>query len=400
MKYTSAVSALHGSAARNSGAYLLVVFGLVSAFGPFLTDFYLPALPALADWFDAPASLVQLSLTLSMAGLAAGQLVFGPLSDKYGRKAPLLGSMVLFVAATVACILSRSIETFLLCRLVQGFAGAGGVVISKSVASDLYEGPALTRFFVMLAAVQGLAPIFAPVLGGVLLEVTDWRGIFGVLAVLGVAMCCVLAGFRESLPAVRRSSDGVVATFGHYLPVVRNRPFLLCVAVQALAMGVMFTYIASSPFLFQQHYGISSLAYSMLFGVNAFAIMLGSFAVTRFRRPAAALLAGARGFLAVCLLAALALVTDAPVWCVEAALFALLFCLGLVLPTSTSLALEFERANSGSASALIGCSAFLVGGIVSPLTGIGPMQTMTAVLMVLCAAGTLLCARRIPGCRR
>lgn len=380
MKYTSAVSALHGSAARNSGAYLLVVFGLVSAFGPFLTDFYLPALPALADWFDAPASLVQLSLTLSMAGLAAGQLVFGPLSDKYGRKAPLLGSMVLFVAATVASILSRSIETFLLCRLVQGFAGAGGVVISKSVASDLYEGPALTRFFVMLAAVQGLAPIFAPV--------------------LGVAMCCVLAGFRESLPAVRRSSDGVVATFGHYLPVVRNRPFLLCVAVQALAMGVMFTYIASSPFLFQQHYGISSLAYSMLFGVNAFAIMLGSFAVTRFRRPAAALLAGARGFLAVCLLAALALVTDAPVWCVEAALFALLFCLGLVLPTSTSLALEFERANSGSASALIGCSAFLVGGIVSPLTGIGPMQTMTAVLMVLCAAGTLLCARRIPGCRR
>lgn len=250
MKYTSAVSALHGSAVRNSGAYLLVVFGLVSAFGPFLTDFYLPALPALADWFDAPASLVQLSLTLSMAGLAAGQLVFGPLSDKYGRKAPLLGSMVLFVAATVASILSRSIETFLLCRLVQGFAGAGGVVISKSVASDLYEGPALTRFFVMLAAVQGLAPIFAPVLGGVLLEETDWRGIFGVLAVLGVAMCCVLAGFRESLPVVRRSSDGVVATFGHYLPVVRNRPFLLCVAVQALAMGVMFTYIASSPFLF------------------------------------------------------------------------------------------------------------------------------------------------------
>ena len=308
--------------------------------------------------------------------------------------------MVLFVAATVACILSRSIETFLLCRLVQGFAGAGGVVISKSVASDLYEGPALTRFFVMLAAVQGLAPIFAPVLGGVLLEVTDWRGIFGVLAVLGVAMCCVLAGFRESLPAVRRSSDGVVATFGHYLPVVRNRPFLLCVAVQALAMGVMFTYIASSPFLFQQHYGISSLAYSMLFGVNAFAIMLGSFAVTRFRRPAAALLAGARGFLAVCLLAALALVTDAPVWCVEAALFALLFCLGLVLPTSTSLALEFERANSGSASALIGCSALLVGGIVSPLTGIGPMQTMTAALMLLRAAGTLLCARRVPRCRR
>ena len=143
---------------RNSEAYLLVVIGVVSAFGPFLTDFYLPALPALARWFEAPASLVQLSLTVSMVGLAVGQLLFGPLSDKYGRKAPLLGSMVLFVAATVACILSRRIETFLLFRLVQGFAGAGGVVISKSVASDLYEGPALTRFFVMLASVQGLAP--------------------------------------------------------------------------------------------------------------------------------------------------------------------------------------------------------------------------------------------------
>ena len=399
MKQNATAPTLPGPAVRNSEAYLLVVIGVVSAFGPFLTDFYLPALPALARWFEAPASLVQLSLTVSMVGLAVGQLLFGPLSDKYGRKAPLLGSMVLFVAATVACILSRRIETFLLFRLVQGFAGAGGVVISKSVASDLYEGPALTRFFVMLASVQGLAPILAPVLGGLLLEYTDWRGIFGVLTGLGVAVCLALAAFHESLPAARRSTDGIVATFGHYRPVLRNRPFLSCVAVQALAMGVMFTYISSSSFLFQQHYGVSSLSYSLLFGANAFAIMLGSFAVTRFSGARRAMVAGARAFVALGVVTGAVLAADAPVWCVEAAFFALLFCMGLVLPTSTSLALEFERANSGIASALIGCSMFLVGGIVSPLTGFGPMQWTTALLIVLCAAGTLFCARRVPESR-
>lgn len=163
---------------RNSELYLLLMVGAISAFGPFVTDFYLPALPSLNEYFHTTASLVQLSLTFSMVGLAVGQLLIGPLSDKYGRKSPLLLSLVAFSVSTLGCLYAPDIYWFIFFRLIQGLAGAGGLVISKSIATDLYEGKELTRFFSMLSSVQGLAPICAPVLGGFLLEVTNWKGIF------------------------------------------------------------------------------------------------------------------------------------------------------------------------------------------------------------------------------
>lgn len=142
----------------NSRLYILILIGLLSAFGPFVTDFYLPALPALGEYFQTTASRVQMSLTFSMIGLAVGQLFIGPFSDRYGRKRPLLASLLLFILSTAACLLSPTISWFLFFRLLQGIAGAGGVVISKAIAADLYEGKELAKFFSMLSAVQGLAP--------------------------------------------------------------------------------------------------------------------------------------------------------------------------------------------------------------------------------------------------
>lgn len=159
----------------NSRLYILIFIGIVSAFGPFVTDFYLPALPVLSEYFDTTASLVQLSLTFSMVGLAVGQLIIGPLSDKYGRKLPLMVSLVIFCISTVGCLYSPEIHGFIFARLLQGLSGAGGVVISKSIAIDLYQGKELTRFFAMLSSVQGLAPVCAPVLGGILLGAMDWK---------------------------------------------------------------------------------------------------------------------------------------------------------------------------------------------------------------------------------
>lgn len=205
---------------RNSELYLLLMVGAISAFGPFVTDFYLPALPSLNEYFHTTASLVQLSLTFSMIGLAVGQLVIGPLSDKYGRKSPLLWSLVIFSFSTLGCIYAPNIHWFVFFRLIQGLSGAGGLVISKSITVDLYEGAALTRFFSMLSSVQGVAPICAPVLGGFLLETTSWKGIFWILFAIGLLLLVTLCFFKESLPRDKRQGGNVWATFRRYLPVL------------------------------------------------------------------------------------------------------------------------------------------------------------------------------------
>lgn len=383
---------------KNSNFYILIIIGIVAAFGPFVTDFYLPALPVLSGYFATTASLVQLSLTFSMIGLAVGQLIIGPLSDKYGRRRPLLISLCLFCVSTLGCLYAADIYWFVFFRLIQGLGGSGGVVISKSIAIDLYQGRELTRFFSMLSSVQGLAPICAPVLGGILLEVTDWKGIFWVLLSIGIFLLVALSFFRESLDVSKRTEGNVLSAFKHYIPVLRNRPFIRLVLVQAFAMGVMFTYIAASPFIFQYHFGLSPLHYSFCFGINALGIMLGSLLVARFEDAGKALRRGTEGFGLMSLLVALTFVFSSSVLLVEVVLFFFLIFLGLILPSSTTLALNLERENSGNASALLGFLMFLFGGVLSPLTGLGNMLYSTSILIVICCAGAWVCAHLADGC--
>lgn len=376
---------------RNSELYLLLMVGAISAFGPFVTDFYLPVLPSLNEYFHTRASLVQLSLTFSMVGLAVGQLVIGPLSDKYGRKSPLIWSLIAFSFSTLGCLYAPDIYWFVFFRLIQGLAGAGGLVISKSIAVDLYEGKGLTRFFSMLSSVQGLAPICAPVLGGFLLELTNWKGIFWILFVIGLLLLLSLVFFKESLPTALRREGSVWVAFRRYVPVLRHGHFMCYVLVQAFAMGVMFTYIAASPFIFQNHYGLSPVAYSLCFGANAMAIMLGNMAVSFCRNATQAMRVGVLGFGLLSLLVAGVLISGASVMVVEISLFVFLFFLGLILPSSTMLALDLERENSGNASAVLGFLMFLFGGILSPLTGLGNMLQTTSLIIVLCSVAALLC---------
>lgn len=382
---------------KNSYTFVLVLVAVLSAFGPFVTDFYLPALPAMTRYFGTSASAVQLSLTFGLIGLAAGQLFIGPLSDKYGRKGLLLISMVFFMAATAGAILAPTISLFLALRLLQGAFGAGAIVVSKSIATDLYDGRALARFFSVASIVQGLAPIFAPVLGGVLLEVTDWRGIFLALFLLALAIVVMLCFFAESLPAANRTTDSILRVFKTYGTVVRHRDFMLYVAVQALAMGAMFTYISASPFIFQEHYGLSALTYSVCFGINGFAIMMGCLLSMRFRSIRRCMGTGSLAFCVMSLAVAADLLLGLPVMVVEGTFVLQMFCLGLVLPTSMTLALDHERANSGSASAVLGFMTFLAGGIVSPLTGLGDMILTTSALIITCSALTLYTAWLVCG---
>nr|WP_321436711.1 multidrug effflux MFS transporter [uncultured Bacteroides sp.] len=379
----------------NSKIYILIVIGTVSAIGPFVTDFYLPALPELMTFFGTTSSMTQLSLTFSMIGLAVGQIFIGPLSDKYGRKMPLLLSMLLFTISTIFCLFSWNIECFIISRFIQGFTGAGGIVISRSIATDLYTDKELAKFFSMLSCVQGLAPICAPVLGGMLLKFTDWRGIFLALLIIGVLMTLVLTKFRDSLSKENRLNENIATKFLYYKPILRNEVFMYYVLIQSFSMGVMFAYIASSPFIYQKIYHLSPIAYSLCFGINAFAIMIGNLCITRFSTTEEGLLTGVKGFIAMSIITVMALCISSSIIVIEITFFCLLFFLGMILPTSTTLALDLERQNSGNASAIIGFLTFVSGGIISPLTGLGNILYSTSVIILFCCIFILLCTRKV-----
>lgn len=377
---------------HNSAFFLFVFLGMLTAFGPFVTDMYLPSLPAMTSYFGTSVSMVQLGLTFSMLGLAAGQLVFGPLSDKYGRRAPLLISMGLFLVSTLGCIFSPTIELFVLLRFVQGLAGAGGIVISRSIATDKFKGLNLAKALAVVGAINGIAPVAAPVLGGAILKVTTWRGVFAVLFVLGVALLGACIHYNESLSRVKRSQESVWKTLSLFKQVVKNRTFMLYVLQMAFAQGMLFGYIAASPFIIQEHYGFSPFAFSLFFAANAVAIGTGAALSVKFKRQENCVLASCAGML-VCSVALLAaLLAGAGVWMFEALLFVMLFMMGLSFTASTALAMDAVRGQAGTGSALLGASGFLFGSIVSPIVGMGNILVTSGITFVVCAVCSGVCA--------
>ncbi|MDR3269273.1 MAG: MFS transporter, partial [Tannerella sp.] len=203
---------------RNSRLYLLITLSAMTAFAPLVTDMYLPALPALTDYFKTSASMVQFTISTSMLGIALGQLFFGSISDKLGRRHPLFLSFFLYLLATVACILSPNIQTLIVCRLLQGFGAAGSIVIARSVASDWFSGKELLKFLALIAAVQGIAPIAAPVAGGALLLFTNWKGIFIFLGILGLAVFVTCFRLKESLPVHKRAGISLYSSIKLFVP--------------------------------------------------------------------------------------------------------------------------------------------------------------------------------------
>lgn len=365
--------------------FLLTILGVLAAFGPFVTDMYLPALPSMGIFFNTNAALVQLGLTGSLLGLAFGQLIVGPLSDKYGRRVPLLFSLWLFVVSTIACIFSPTIGLFIFFRVIQGIAGAGGIVLSRSIATDYFTGKELAKAFAMISAVNGLAPICAPVAGGVLLKFTGWQGIFVVLLLLGFLLIVLCSRLKESLPDEKRNPASVWSTFATFLPLLRKKRFMLYVLLQAFVMGVVFAYISSSPFILQNHYHLSPLAYSLCFAGNAIALIIGTSVAASFRSVQNGVRLGLVGMAVLSVGVASTLILDGSLWIFEVVLFLMLIFGGLLLPATTVLALENEREMAGTASAILGAMTFVAGGIVSPLVGVGNTLHATAWILVVCS---------------
>lgn len=370
---------------RNRIGYAITL-GLLAALGPLCIDLYLPALPSLAKDLQTPTATAQLSLTAGLIGLGLGQLIFGPMSDKFGRIKPLLISLVLLLIASVACALAQNINQLLLARLCEGLFGAGGAVLSRAIARDMYSGHELTRFFALLMLVNGLAPIAAPVMGGALMAVLDWRGLFMVIAAIA-ALLFVLAKVKltETLLPERRSQGSLFSAWAALGSVIKHRPFMGFCLTQGFMMSGMFAYIGASPFVLQQLYGLSPQAFSFCFAANGVGLILASqisarlsplFGEYRVVKGALTLAFVASGSLLITGLSGAAL----PI--VLVALFFSVASNGAVGVAAASLAMQSQGHRAGSASAVMGVTMFTLGGIAVPVTGIGgtSVLTMTATI--------------------
>ena len=377
---------------KNSKVFILVFLGMLTAFGPFVTDMYLPTLPAMSEYFHTTSSMVQLGLTASMIGLAAGQLLFGPLSDKYGRRLPLIISMILFAVATIGCIYSYTIMQFVGWRLIQGIAGAGGI-ISRSVAADKYSGRELAKMLALIGAINGVAPVAAPMGGGFLAGSVGWTGIFWCLFVLGIILLLGSIHFEESLPVEDRKEKSWRSVFRSFIDVLRNSSYVCYTLQFGFAQGVLFANIASAPFIMQQHYGFSPLMFSICFGINAIFIVISAASAIKFRRQEQALHYGSTRMVVVSALLLVALVLDCNFWIYELLLIGLLSMLGLTFTASNTLAMDCEHNNAGMASALLGALGFAFGGIVSPLVGLGYIMVSTGIIFLKGSICSYVCTR-------
>ncbi|MBE9467097.1 MAG: Bcr/CflA family efflux MFS transporter [Bacteroidetes bacterium] len=365
-----------------SPLFLLITLSLLSAFGPFVTDLYLPSLPFLTEYFNTSASLVQLSLSLSMLGLALGQLLVGPLSDKYGRKRPLIICMWMFIISTIACIFSWNIYSFVIFRLIQGMAGAGGVVLSKSIPTDLFSGKELAKYIAIISAINGIAPVISPVIGGLLLQFTNWRGIFTFLLALGLLILIMSYYLDESLPIKKRSNKSTFSTFISLKKIFRNPTYVFNTFTLVSAALVLFSYISASPFIIQTHYGFSPLVFSLCFALNSLGIVIGSVLSMRFKQTKNSILVGSSGLFIFALSTAFCLFNNLPFIYLETCFIIMMMFIGFIFPSATALALDSERENAGAASAAIGAFTFLAGSICSPLVGIGNIMHSTAILIM------------------
>jgi DHA1 family bicyclomycin/chloramphenicol resistance-like MFS transporter len=377
-----------------AGAVLLTLLAAMTTMGPLSLDMYLPSLPAIAADLGTSDSQVQLSLTTCLIGLAAGQLLGGPLSDRWGRRRPVIVGMAAYAVFSLLCAVAPSAPLLAGTRLVQGMAGGVGVVVARAVVRDLYSGVEAARYFSRLTLIFGVAPILAPSLGSAVLRLTSWRGIFVTLAVIGVLLTAfVVWRLPETLPEQRRSPGGPADTWATARTLVADRVYLGYALAQGLAFAGMFAYISGSSFVLQDGYGISPTVYSVVFGLNAVGLIALSQANRRLlgRRTPAGLLRGAlvAGLVATSGVVAAALLGSLAGLLVM--LFVFVSTIGMVLPNATALALDRHPRRAGTAAALMGGIQSVVATLAAPLVGLGTpgLGVPMAVVMLACAGAAL-----------
>ncbi|WP_082677916.1 multidrug effflux MFS transporter [Leucobacter chromiiresistens] len=376
------------------GPGLLVVLGLLAAVAPFGIDLYLPAFPAIARELDTSATGVQLTLTGFLVGIMLGQLVFGPLSDRIGRRLPLLIGSVVLILASAAAVLAPNLGVLVAARVLQGLAGAAGMVLGRAIISDLATGAVAARAMSLMMIVSGVAPVVAPLIGGALAAPLGWRGVLAVLFAIALVMLgAVVWGVRETLPADRRAQlSASRRAQGSPMRRLASRQYLGHTIAFAAAFTVMMAYISASPFLYQSMLGANELQYGLLFGANALALVATSAVsarlVTRFG-PRTLARIGLGGVAAGSLVMLGAALLAASPWVLAAAVFVVVASLGFVMGNVTALALSAVPGAAGTASALLGALQFGCAAVASPFVSIGGERTALPLAIIMVAASAI-----------
>ena len=353
---------------------LALLLGSLGLLGPFTIDMYLPSFPTIVKEYHTTASLVQISLTSCLLGLGLGQLVIGPMSDVQGRRKPLRIFLIMYLIASVICAFAPNIYTFIGARFIQGFAAAGGLVISRAIVRDVYSGRELTKFFALLMLVGNLGPIVAPIAGGIILAFTNWSGVFLVLACVGIILVFIVSWkLEETLPMENRVPSDISQILKNFGSLLKDRQFAGYALTQGFIIAGIFAYVSGIPFVYQNIYGVTPQVFSLLFGVNGIALIIGSQVVGRF-----ADLISERTFLKIGLLISnvagslllVAFLVKAPLIAVAIPIFFLVASIGIIATTSFALAMETQGHIAGSASALLGLLPFVLGSLTAPLVGI------------------------------
>lgn len=379
--------------------FLITFLVLLSAFGSFVNDMYLPTLPAMQRAFHCSVSTVQLGLTFGMIGLGLGQLTFGPISDKYGRKPILIGSLALFSIASVVSVYSPTIHFFLICRLLQGIGASGGYFLARTIPADLYGGRQLAKVMALIGAINGFAPASAPVLGGLVAKSLGWQGIFWILFGFSSLLLIMTPRFKESLSKDNRYKGRLIDSFKEYKLLLSNRRFMTHVMLKGSALGILFAYISAAPFIFQNHFHYTALQFGLFMGVNALFVAVGSTLALKFRPLKRASFVGSLLVLASIVALTIVLCSGKDFWVMEILFAPMLLGLGMNFTVGNTLAMNEGRANAGGASAVIGLIGYIFGAVVAPLVGLGNVLHSTAVTLLILSFLLLLFAtlsRRLP----
>lgn len=388
-------------------ALFIAALGVMAAVSPMATDIYLASIPGIAEHFGSPITAVQLSLTAYMVGMALGQFVLGPVSDRVGRYGLIVIGTSVFTLTSAGIALSTSIEMMLVLRAVQGIAGAAGVVVGRAMVSDTTSGVEAAKVYTLLGTITSLAPIIAPVIGGVIASRAHWQIVFWVLTGFGLLMLTgVLVVLRETLPRERRSTAGLSRIFDGPWRMMRQPVFMGWALALAFGFGALFSYISASSFVLQNIVGLTPFGYSIVFAAGALCGLLGGLVNVRLLdvlSPGKILRAALLWLATVNLIGLIVLLAGAPAWTLIAHVILAQSSMGFVMGNAIALAQGEARERAGAGSAVLGLLQFLMGGIASPLSGIGgehtavPMASFMLLFSVLalgCAVFALRAARR------